>query len=540
VFEHGKAWHSHFVSLANQPALLAELDKNSFRYQNVNSNISVAIVISMLPQELLQLSAWNGSLEDLAMTAGKLLLKQGSWDGHALRAPSKSVVVDYRNVGIIAPALRKRYQWRHLVQLVVACVLVQLGQSRKAVGKRIQSLTPNELVALLDQASSEDAASPVPGTPSTVVDESRALELAHGAIPLLAAGLVDHFRRARAGQPLVHDAAMSPWLRSAMLRLASLYVLYGRPVQADGAHTLVANSAQPLREREWDLPIFDTPEFRFHGIRLLDKGTRLPTIECIDLASHTASELDLKEQQAFAQLESTCDLFGSRGNEVYSALREFITRHPITSAAEQRRFLEADALQLAAPFLASCYEQVQPHHLVKGGLFRCTTCGAPLIESTVDAHVSCTVRQCKAFESPVPRELAREITPQDTLIVKPYILVYWCGPGQDEIALYDTAITDPPGLDAVLYPGRDRCDLSLDAESTGIDIKSHANPFVLANALNRGLGGLELYTKKVIAINDQSLSRFPDYLEILRRECNRRDVEFTSVSALRRDLRAKA
>jgi hypothetical protein len=430
--------------------------------------------MSTLPQALLKLSAWNGSLEDLAATAGQLLLDQGNWQGHTLRTPSRSVVVDYRNVGIIAPALRKRYQWRHLVQLVVACVLVQLGQTRKAVGKRMQSLAPTELVALLEQASSDDAASPGLGTPSTAVDESRALELAHDAIPLLAAGLADHFRRAREGQPLVHDVAMSPWLRSAMLRLAGLYVLYGRAVNADGAHTLVANSTLPLREREWDLPVFDAPAFRFHGVRLLDAGTRLPTIECIDLARQTASELDLKEQQAFAQLDSACDLFGSRGNEVYTALRQFITRHPISSAAEQRRFLEADTLQLAAPFLASCYEQIQPHHLVKGGLFRCATCGAPLIESTVDAHVSCTVRQCKAFESPVPRELARALTLQDALVVKAHILVYWCGPGQDEIALYDTATTDPPGLDAALYPGRDRCDLSLDAEGIGIDVKSHA------------------------------------------------------------------
>jgi len=98
--------------------------------------------------------------------------------------------------------------------------------------------------------------------------------------------------------------------------------------------------------------------------------------------------------------------------------------HPIATVAEQRRFLEARSLQLAAPFLASCYEQIQPHHLVKGGLFRCATCGAPLIESTVDAHVSCPVRQCKAFESPVQRELARAVNQQDALIVKAHILVY--------------------------------------------------------------------------------------------------------------------
>lgn len=106
--------------------------------------------------------------------------------------------------------------------------------------------------------------------------------------------------------------------------------------------------------------------------------------------------------------------------------------------------------------------------------------------------------------------------------------------------MYDTASADPPGLEVALYPGRDRCDLSLDADGTGIDVKSHANPFLLAASLNRGLGGLELYSTKVIAINDQAISRFPEYLEILRRECDRSDVEFKSVGALRRELRARA
>lgn len=492
--------------------------------------------MAQLLRALQKLPAWTGSLDDLAAAAGSLLLDQGTWQGQVLRAPTRSLVVDYRNVGIISPALRKRYQWRHLVQLVVACVLVQMGHTRKSVAKRMQSLAPAELLALL----APDEVATQPAAVADAVDTARALELAHEAVPLLAAGLADHFRRARAGQPLVHDGGMSPWLRAAMMRLASLYVLHGAKVQADGAHTLVARCALPLRQREWDLPVLDASEFRFHGVRLLDPASRLPTIECIDLARQTSSELDLKEQQAFAQLDSTCDLFGSRGNEVYSLLREFITRRPITTAAEQRRFLEAENLQLAAPFLASCYEPVRPHHLVKGGLYSCATCGAPMLASTVDAHVSCTMRQCKAFESPIERASARPVPVQDALVAKPHILVYWCGPGQDEIALYDTATAAPPGLEAALYPGRDRCDLSLDADGIGIDVKSHANPFLLAASLNRSVGGLELYSTKVIAINDQAISRFPEYLEILRRECNRSDVEFKSVGALRRELRARA
>ncbi|BCL95557.1 hypothetical protein MAFF211491_00090 [Ralstonia solanacearum] len=356
----------------------------------------------------------------------------------------------------------------------------------------------------------------------------------------MAAGLVEHFRRARAGQPLVHDMALSPKLQGAMSRLAGLHVLFGLQVQADGAHTLVAKCRYPLREREWGLPVFDAPNFRFHAIRLLDAETRLPTIECIDLARQIASELDLLEQQSFVQLNSACDQFASRGYEVYSALREFITRHPITTAAEQRRFLEGRNMQLAAPFLSSCYEPVQPHHLVRGVLLPCASCGAPMVNSVVEGHISCPVRQCKAFDSPVRYEHARQASIRESLIAKAQILVYWCGPGQDEIALYDAAIADPPALSATLYPARDKCDIGLDNDTVGIDVKSHANPFLLAETLNRGLGGLELFSKKYIAINDQALSRFPDYLEILRRECNRKDIEFISVGALRRKLKANS
>ncbi|NJD33671.1 MAG: hypothetical protein FIA96_02320 [Betaproteobacteria bacterium] len=497
--------------------------------------------MSSLTKTLEGLASWEGSLDDLTATASELLLDQRTWQGQVLRAPTRSVVVNYRTVGLVSPSLRKRYQWRHLVQLVVACVFVQLGVTRKAVVKRFHSLAPAEIIALLDHPDLQDeSATLILGPAAVSLDESRALTMAHEAIPLLAAGLVDHYRRARAGQPLVHDTSVSAWLRAAISRLAGLYVMYSQPVEADGAHTLVARCGQPLRGREWSLPIFDSPEFRFHGIRLLDIASRLPTIECIDLARQIASELDLMEQQAFAQLNSVCDQFASRGNEVYSALREFITRHPITTAAEQRRFLAEGNMQLAAPFLASCYEQVQPHHLVKGALLRCVNCGAPMVASVVADHVSCPVRTCKAYEAPVLRASAREAISEDSLVVKAHIQVYWCGPGQDEIELYDAAVAEPAGLSASLYPGRDKCDISLDGDVVGIDVKSHANPFVLAETLNRSLGGLELFAQKYVAINDQALSRFPGYLEILCRECSRLDVEFISVSTLCRKLKARA
>jgi hypothetical protein len=160
--------------------------------------------------------------------------------------------------------------------------------------------------------------------------------------------------------------------------------------------------------------------------------------------------------------------------------------------------------------------------------------------SNVDGHVGCVIRQCKSFDVAVPRAKARAADLREALVAKPHILVYWCGPGQDEIALYDLAVSEALRLEASLYPRRDACDLSLDGHAIGIDVKSHASPYLLAEILNHDLGGLEGFESKIVAINDQAISRFPEYLDILRRECARSDVKFVSVNALRRDLRARA
>lgn len=496
--------------------------------------------MTTLPKALEALESWSGSLDELTATASKLLLDQGTWQGVLLRAPTRSVVVNYRYVGLIAAAVRKRYQWRHLVQLTVACVLVQLGRSRESIARQFQSLTPTELIGLLRQSADPDPAPHVPAPP--LVDPSlheRVLDLAHDLVPLLAAGLAEHYQTMRDGKPLIHNqASVSPQLRRAMTRIAALYVLHGLPVQADGAHTVTAKCTEPFRAREWSLPVFDAPEFRYHGIRLLDARTRLPTLECMDLARMISSELDLYEQQAFAQLNAVCDQFALRGDAIYTALRSFITRHPITTQAQLRDFVEAGNMQLAMPFLMTCYEPPQPHHLVKGSLRQCPQCKAPLVHSVIDEHISCTTRPCREFERPLRPGAAPALNTHDSLIAKPHILMYWCGPGQDEILLYDTAVAEPARLSATLYPGRDRCDISLDGDTIGIDVKSHANPYVLADALNRDLGGLKLFARKFIAINDQALSRFPEYLEILRREYNRRDVEFIAVRALTHKLKA--
>lgn len=354
------------------------------------------------------------------------------------------------------------------------------------------------------------------------------------AIKLLAAGLVDAFRQARAGQAPVHGPAMSKWFRGALSHFAALYLSSGLPVRHDGLHGLISQCRRPLRELDWGLPALDSPDFAFHGLRLLDPMSRVPTLECVELARHVSSDLDIREQMAFAQLKSTCDQFALRGDEVYTALREFVVRHPVTDPVEIKGFLEERNLQLASAFLSSCYEPVQPHHLVQGSLLCCRNCRMPMALSTLAGHVACVVRQCKAYDVPVPMQ--RRPWAAETVIAKPHILMYWCAPGIDEIELYDAARRQKIS-DIQLYPERDTVDLAIDGTQIGVDVKSHASPLLLARALSDDKIGLNLFSKKIVAINDQSIARFSGYLDVLRRECSRTDIEFMSVSAVRRLLR---
>lgn len=486
-----------------------------------------------LIQALLAFKTWQGSREELAMVVGKMLGEEKTWQAKALHLPSLAQVIDYRRVGILSPAVGKTFNWRHVVELTVGCILVRFRHKRTEIAARFRELKTEEIIALLQRNLNDpiDLSREI----ISVVPDSDLLEKMHEALLLLAAGLVAQHKLAKSGEALKHDSAMSQWLRGALSRLAALHVLCGVPVECDGVHALVARCTLPLQSSAWGLALLDLPNFRFHGIRLLDPTTRLPSIECLVMANQINSELDMLEQQAFAQLNSACDQFALRGDEAYSLIREFIVRHPVTTDAERRSFIEKNNLQLAAPFLAQCYEPTQPHHLVSQTLTSCDRCGFPLHRARLEGYLCCPNKLCIKYDSPRQRDAVRNISPDEALIARPHILFYWCGPGRDEIEIYDAAV----GLDSQLYPGRDSCDIGIQGSSLGIDVKSHCNPFVLADSLNDDLGRLDLFQRKIVAVNNQAISRFPDYLSILKQECRRNDLEIYSVSALIEKLRAE-
>jgi hypothetical protein len=413
--------------------------------------------------------------------------------------------------------------------------LVQSGNSRKEVAVRFAPLTAEEALKLIEANDAIAVTTHPASVEANVKNDAWLDSTARDFAGLLAAGLVEQFKLAHAGHPVMQGPTLPAKLAAAQRLLAALYIASRKEVRYDGVHALIAQAHRPLRAADWGLAALDQRDFPYSGVRLLDRDTRMPTLDCIDIARNISSELDMREQQAFKELDATADQFGSRGDEAYSALREYIVRHPVCKVDDMRRDMETRNMQLAMPFLTSCYEPVQPHHLVSGGLHRCPGCGAPMAASTIVGHLGCTVRQCGSFDAPVPvGDVRQAIT--GLVVAKPHVRMYWCGPGLDEIALHDVA--SAAGVETILYPWRDKADLGLEDGQVGIDVKSHANPFLLAAMLNADIGGLSLFSRKIVAINDQSISRFASYLDIVRRECERTDVEIMSVAALNRELRA--
>jgi hypothetical protein len=71
----------------------------------------------------------------------------------------------------------------------------------------------------------------------------------------------------------------------------------------------------------------------------------------------------------------------------------------------------------------------------------------------------------------------------------------------------------------------------------GVDVKSYASPFILADRLNRSTQGLSIYRRQIVAINDQAIARFSGYLDVLRRQyTGNSPLEFMSVRELMKTL----
>lgn len=468
----------------------------------------------MLLQDALQSErAWRGSMDELARKASALSAAYPVEENVHLPDSTRALVISYRARKIIPPAQGKQFIWEHLVRLLAARYLVMCGWSRDAVAQRLQERSADYLASNLTDLSITQA----PVQPDNEDDEAQFVEQANIVVQLLACGVVQQFAHVRRGEVLVQDVSMSQLLAQAMLLLAGLFLKAGQDNVFGSVHELLVCCQKPLTSETLGLEIFSHPAFLYKGLVLIDPDRRIPTLDCAELARQSSSELDLREQLAFEALRSASEQVAGRQDEAYSNLRLWITEHPVTSVAQMRSFAREEHLQVATNFLLACYEPVNPRHLINGELHVCSTCGAPMRRSQgVSSLFACTIPQCARFDVPVD-SVAHDVGPE-TLIARAHILLYWVGPGLDESAIYRRA--QKLGLAPRAYPGRDACDISLDGDTVGVDVKSYSNPYVLAAKLNTSLGGLALYPTRIVAINDKVLVRFHGYLDILRNRYN--------------------
>jgi hypothetical protein len=487
----------------------------------------------MLLQDALQFErAWRGSMDELARKASALSAAYPVEENVHLPDTTRALVISYRTRKIIPPANGKQFTWDHLVRLLAARYLVMRGWNRDTVAQRLQEQSADYLVSHLTDLS----IAPAHAQPDNEVDEAQRIEEATIAVQLLAAGIVQQFGHVRRGEVLVQDASMSHLLAQAMLLLAGLFLKAGQDNVFGSVHDLLVCCQKPLTSVTFGLDIFSHETFPYKDLVLIDPGQRIPTLDCVELARQSSSELDLREQLAFDALRSASEQLAGHQEEAYSDLRLWITEHPVTSAAKMRSFAREEGLQVAASFLSACYEPVNPRHLINGELHVCSTCGAPMRRSRgVSSLFACTIPQCARFDVPVD-SVARDIGPE-TLIARAHILLYWVGPGLDESAIYRRA--QKLGLAPRAYPGHDACDISLESDTVGVDVKSYSNPYLLAAKLNTSLGGLALYPTRIVAINDQVLARFYGYLDIVRnRYSGALPVRFMSVRELMKTMEA--
>lgn len=357
-------------------------------------------------------------------------------------------------------------------------------------------------------------------------------------LQLLAKGILEQYRRVTRGAIVGHtddrrtgieNTPIS--LRQASGRLGRLYFEEGREDQVASLHALLLLSTTKLRDWApraiWSLP--DAAD-----AVLIDPDYRVPSEDCEAIAQQAegVSLDDLIENGLHADLSQTLAKLGDEADAAYTCIREFIGRHPLASRRDLHGLYARPELPNAAvEFVRLLYSPVHTDFALQGFVRRCRYCAA-----LVDRDGRCLLQGCR--EDHPRTQLAEPVPLDDALLARPEVLKYWVDPAREELRLYDALRR--AGVDADLYPHSDRCDVAV-ADDVGVDVKDYRDPARLARKLNRSIGGLAHYERRILAIADRR-ARHGDYLARLREQLTpetRQQLEVLSVSetirALKRD-----
>jgi hypothetical protein len=255
-------------------------------------------------------------------------------------------------------------------------------------------------------------------------------------------------------------------------------------------------------------------------------------------ARGTFGEDNVIEHRLYQRLREATERLGIRHqHKAYTALRSLFGSRSLIGEHQLLDYLrDNDLTPLQGMIVDTFFDSVPDVWLIDGHAHRCAYCGTlmrPYPDRKLFPDGRCPIRQCLGHNSSKAKVSEKLDPNQDRLLIaQPQILTYWTGPAIDELAIFDAAIKN--GLDAELYPESDLCDVAINGRNIGIDAKSYTSPVSLALRLNRSIGGLEHYRRRIIAVSDQLIEERPDYLSTFQSAIDKKGdpatLEILSVS----------
>lgn len=370
------------------------------------------------------------------------------------------------------------------------------------------------IINLLAQVTESSLSTPEP----TVLISGRDTEV---AIQALAAMVIRLARMTMIEQVIItgssreHGArsGLSPEDRRAMSLISKLCLVSGLEDVAAEIHRLLDACSHPFGS--W-LDIPGIQELGLKDVCLIHGEDSLPTPECEELAEGFSGLTATLEDQLFGRfIDEIRKLSQLIGDRTYTSVREFVVRHPVTTA--EKIFGEGlDAKASIKSMMHQEFYQPVPESWDRGaGVPICKHCHNSMTETK--GEVVCMTRACARTHA---GEIGRRLPARQLLRVSRGVRQYWVEPGLDEIWLYDRLRAN--GFEAILYPNQDRVDVAIG--DVGIDLKAYASPETLGRRFNKSVGGLAHYPVKIVAVPDWLARLTPYYIDRLRTAMQRPDI----------------
>ena len=459
---------------------------------------------------LKQLKDWRGSAEDLA----RLLREYVSVLGLSTEPPGVRTIRYWRSVGVVGRSEGRGFAEREALEALSALVLRSRGLGLaeiEATLKRYETKDLRELMVSIQEARSGEF-------PESSRSEARALERVRTTAVLLAQGVVKLYETVGAeGGILRQNDEVPGEMQDAMSLLGRLYIEQGAEDEAACLHDVLDRCRFPLDDEEWGLEAFKGSSFPYKEARLVESDLRVPTPECHEIAhgGNGRGLDDVVENQLHGELRSALESSGSETARSYTAVRQFIGRRSLVTQDELYAYCDEEGLpgRLSRLLVERFYMSVPEGWLIEGRANRCAHCGTllrPHPNVIEYPEGRCPLSACRTVNS---SKASNRLAPDEAIVCRPQVLSYWVNPAIDELRIYDAARAK--GVSSNLYPGADRCDVSLE-DGIGVDVKSYESPISLAMRLNqKGIGGLVDYERRVLAVPDFIATR-SSYLDTLR------------------------